>query len=98
MSYTEAMVEKNFETHRPHEAAQKRMTEIRRETKALAHLIRTSVPVSAEQTLSLRKLEEALFYANAGIARNQDRICDTETDLATTSETPDNGKENAATT
>lgn len=37
----------------------------------LAALIVHNSPPSREQSLALTKLEEALFWANAGIARNE---------------------------
>ena len=37
--------------------------------KELAYLIDEHVPISREQSLALTKLEEAIFWANAGIAR-----------------------------
>lgn len=52
-------------------------TEQRKETHALvrgaiaevANLVQVAVPAGREQALAITKLEEAMFWANAGIAR-----------------------------
>ena len=47
-----------------------RMAEIRRLCQNLGADILGLVPESREQSLAMTKLEEAMFWANAGIARN----------------------------
>jgi hypothetical protein len=44
--------------------------EIRTRARALAHFIVDAVPAGREQSLALTQLEQAVFWANAGIARN----------------------------
>lgn len=64
-------VEKAFTYHAPKEGQPARYTAIRDAAKALAVLIVTETPVSREQSLALTKLEEAVMWANAAIARNE---------------------------
>lgn len=45
----------------------------------LARRILRHVPEGRERSLALRKLEEALMWSNAGIARHQDAIPDHRT-------------------
>ena len=45
---------------------------LRAEGKLLALLIYNSCPSSAEMTTAIRKVEEAVFWANAAIARHSD--------------------------
>lgn len=45
------------------------MDQIRHETEDLAHRINDLVPEGREKSAALTKLEEALFWANRGIAR-----------------------------
>lgn len=59
-------------THHPPKGTQpERYVAIRAKAKELAELIVANSPPSAEQTLSIRRIEEAVMYANAGIARNE---------------------------
>jgi hypothetical protein len=44
---------------------------IREECRGLANFIVSKVDPSRERSLALTKLEEVMFWANAGIARNQ---------------------------
>ena len=48
-----------------------RYSEIRNEVKNLAHMILCLTPPSREQSLAMTKLEEAVMWANAAIARNE---------------------------
>ena len=45
--------------------------EIRRAARSLASLLITLTPESREQSLAITHLEEAVFWANASIARNE---------------------------
>ncbi len=48
-----------------------RYEEIRNCAKSFAHLIDANCPNSPEKTLAIRKLQEAVMYANASIAINE---------------------------
>lgn len=62
-------IEKRFTHHPPSQTQVEKYQRIRDQAKSLALLINEDVPVSRELHLSLGALEEAVFYANAGIAR-----------------------------
>lgn len=49
-----------------------RMEQLREEAKAFAMLIVDTCPITREQSIALTKIEEALFYAIASLARNQE--------------------------
>ena len=57
--------------HAPKDDQPIRYEEIRRIGKVFAALIVNSTPKSREQSLALTKLEEAVMWANASIARNE---------------------------
>jgi len=63
-------IENNFTYHKPNDLQQEKYVNIRELGKDMARLIESTVPVSREKSLSFTKLEEAIFWANAGIARN----------------------------
>jgi hypothetical protein len=65
-----AIIENNFTYHAPKEGQQGIYHEIRFAAKHVAHLIDDNVPDSREKALAMTKLEEAVFWANAGIARS----------------------------
>lgn len=60
-----------FTYHAPKDDQPQRYIEIREEALTLAELIAGSCPESREKSLALTKLEEACFWANASIARNE---------------------------
>ena len=60
-----------FTYHSPKDDQPLRYVMLRDEAKALALLIVQNTPDSREQSLALTHLEEAIFYANAAIARNE---------------------------
>ncbi len=65
-------IQERFEYHLPQSAfVADRHIALRAEALKFAHLINISVPKSRELSLAITKLEEALFWADAGIARNQ---------------------------
>lgn len=64
------MIENNFTYHAPQPGQPEKYQEIREKAKELAYLITRSVPPSRECAVAITKLEEAVFWANAGIARN----------------------------
>jgi hypothetical protein len=60
-----------FTYHPPKENQPARYTGIRNRARELADLIVQYTPASREQSLALTKLEEAVMWANAAIARNE---------------------------
>lgn len=67
----EAQIEKSFTYHKPKEGQPERYIVIRDKAKSLAYDIAELTPESREQSLALTKLEEAVMFANAAIARNE---------------------------
>jgi len=64
-------IEKRFTYHAPKEGQPKKYQDIRQAAKSLAYLICEFCPDSRERSLALTKLEEAVMWANAAIARNE---------------------------
>jgi len=64
-------IERTFTYHSPKDDQPERYVKLRDEAKNLAYLIVRNTPTSREQSLALTHLEEAIFYANAAIARNE---------------------------
>jgi hypothetical protein len=60
-----------FTYHPPKENQVKRYGDLRSAGRLLAEQIAFLTPKSREQSLALTKLEEAIFWANASIARNE---------------------------
>lgn len=58
-----------FAYHAPKPGQPEKYTVLREKAKELAKMIQDLCPGCAEQTLAIRKVEEAIFYANASIAR-----------------------------
>lgn len=63
-------IENNFIYHAPKDGQPEIYQSLRSKAKELAMLIQSVVPESREKSLAFTKLEEATFWANAGIARN----------------------------
>lgn len=63
-------IEKRFKHHSPTAEKITQHEDVRSETRLLAHYFDDELPESREKALALTKLEEALFWANAAIARN----------------------------
>ena len=61
----------DFIYHDPKDGQLERYTQIRTETGSLAKWLTTVCPPSRELSLAITHLEEAMFYANAAIARNE---------------------------
>lgn len=71
MAYTDETIENNFKYHKPLEENIDKFTELRGEARTFAETVMSLVPECAERTLAFRKIEEAVMWANAGLARNQ---------------------------
>lgn len=70
-SYLEQLRENVFTYHAPKPGQPEKYTELRSEAYVYAKLIVASCPASRERSLAITKLEEAVFWANAAIARNE---------------------------
>lgn len=64
-------IEKAFTYHKPKDNQPERYILLRDEAKELAYRIVKNTPPSREQSLALTNLEQAIFWANAAIARNE---------------------------
>ena len=64
-------LESRFSHHTPKDGQAKRYEMMRSAIKGPAIAIVQNTPKSREQSLALTKLEEAMFWANAAIARNE---------------------------
>ena len=64
-------LEKTFTYHAPKGDQPERYVRLRDQAKQLAYDIVKNTPSSREQSLAITHLEEAIFYANAAIARNE---------------------------
>lgn len=63
------LLENNFTYHPPQGDQPERYTRIRAGGKELAALLMELCPHTRERSLALTKIEEAVFWANAAIAR-----------------------------
>lgn len=64
-------LEARFTYHAPSGDQPERYVAIRDQAKSLAQTIVASTPASREQALAITALEEAVFWANAAIARRE---------------------------
>lgn len=64
-------IENDFTYHAPKGDQAERYVKLREKAKEYALLIVELTPASREQSLALTHLENATFYANASIARNE---------------------------
>lgn len=64
------VIENNFKYHSPKPGQPEIYTDIREKAKELAFLIDEKVPNSREKSLALTNIEQAVMWANAGVARN----------------------------
>ncbi len=62
-------IEHHFKSHQVDEEAQKKMGEICDACKQAAKVIALHTPLCADQTAAIRHLEDAMFTANAAVAR-----------------------------
>jgi hypothetical protein len=66
----DAKIENNFMYHSPSPEQAADYINLRNEAKDLAYMIQDTCPDSREKALAMTKLEEAVMWANAAIARN----------------------------
>lgn len=71
MDDKKATIERNFTYHSPKPGQPEKYTQLRDKAKELALLIVELTPASREQSVALTHLEEATFWSNAAIARNE---------------------------
>ncbi|OMF35327.1 hypothetical protein BK133_11305 [Paenibacillus sp. FSL H8-0548] len=64
-------IENNFSYHPPKEGQPAKCEAIRSLGKGMAIAVDELTPDSREKSLAITKLEEAIFWANAAIARNE---------------------------
>ena len=60
-----------FTYHQPKNGQPEKYEEIRHAARSFATLLLALTPESREQSLAITHLEEAVFWANASIARNE---------------------------
>jgi len=63
-------LENRFIYHKPDEEKAKKHEEVRSSLLELALKLEEALPTGREKALVMTKLEEAMFWANAAIARN----------------------------
>lgn len=73
MDGTRKEVLERFDAHDIGESQGISIARLRMAAKQMAGVIDDEVTPSREKSVALRKLEEALFWANAGVARNRER-------------------------
>lgn len=61
-------IEQIFSYHAPDSSKARLHNAVRAEVKMTAHMFSAELPDSPEKTLAIRKLQEAMMYANAAIA------------------------------
>ncbi len=64
-------LERRFTYHAPKGDQTSRYEWIRSQAKDFAYMLKANTSYSREQSLALTHLEEAVFWANAAIARNE---------------------------
>ncbi len=65
-------LKKRFTYHAPKENQPQKYENIRKNALAFAELLDVMCPDSREKSLAITALEEAVMWANASIARNED--------------------------
>ena len=71
MDKMKEMLENNYKYHAPKEGQPEKYEELRKTAKEFACLCVAFCPESRERSLALTKIEEAVMWANASIARNE---------------------------
>jgi len=67
-------IENNFTYHAPKEDQPVKYEKIREQAKKIAYWIEENCPEGRERSLAFTKLEEAVMWANASIARDANYI------------------------
>lgn len=73
-------IENNFTYHKPLPGQPEKYETIRKVAKELAYLIVDYCPCSRERSIAITRLEEAVMWANAAIARNEKEKCGCQTE------------------
>ena len=68
-AFNDEELDRRFTYHQPQKGQPELYESLRIEAKSLATLFNTIVPDSREKALALTHLEQAVMWANAGIAR-----------------------------
>ena len=63
-------IDNNFVAHESTDELDRIYASMRSEAKRFATIVNNTCPESREKSLALTKIEEAMFWANAAIARN----------------------------
>ena len=74
MSLTDQEIKDRVTYHAPTEKAGLAHGIIRDSIKKALETVNYVVPPGREQSVAITKLEEAMFWSNAGIARNHDKL------------------------
>lgn len=69
--YNQTTIENNFRYHRPESGQAEKYMLLRSKAKEVAETILKLCPDSREKSLAFARLEEAIMWANASIARNE---------------------------
>jgi hypothetical protein len=67
-------IEAIFTYHKPSGNQPERYVKIREEAKKLAHLINDLCPTSREKSIAITNIQQAVQWANASIAINENEI------------------------
>lgn len=68
---TQDELDNRFTYHPPKDDQAERYASIRQAAKGFAAFVIRQTPTSREQSLAITKIEEAVYHANAAIARNE---------------------------
>jgi hypothetical protein len=68
-----ADIEHRFTHHPPHVGRVNQHEIVRERVGSIAHFLDIRLPDGREKSLAITKLEEAMFWANAAIAREADK-------------------------
>lgn len=73
-------IENNFKYHAPSGEQPQKYIDLRAKGKELAYLIDQLCPNSREKSIALTNLEQAIMWANASVARNEQELKQTTKD------------------